>query len=155
MRIPRSPPVLAPTPPSLHQSQDCLNEPHHRPMMMTRVLRPPQARPPSPPTSRAPSNGAPITRVAPPPPARAPSMPPPPPPLPHRTSSSAAQSSPNASSMTIRQAPPVPPPPTPPMRGQSLQRNGLVEFEARFSDMFHSISTFPSPEPFRNIPKVL
>ncbi|XP_014214227.1 verprolin-like [Copidosoma floridanum] len=170
MRIPRSPPVLAPTPSSLHQSQDCLNEPQHRPMI-TRVLRPPQARPPSPPTSRAPSNsssgsgttsnGVPITRVAPPPPTRAPSMPPPPPPLPYRTSSTVMPSGGSTPIMTmattIRQAPPAPPPPTPPTRSQSLQqRNGLghTDLELRFAEMFHSIATFPAPAPFRGIPKV-
>ncbi|XP_011497682.1 PREDICTED: verprolin-like [Ceratosolen solmsi marchali] len=145
MRLARSPAVLTPTPPSLHQPSN-------------RILRPPVVRPPSPPTSRS-NGGAPITRVAPPPPCRAPTMPPPPPPLPHRSSSGPAGSCASAS----RLAPPVPPPPTPPTRGQSLlqqqQRNGQMplgpaEFEARFVDMFHSIATFPAPEPYRGVTKV-
>lgn len=170
MRVARSPPVLAPTPPSLHQSQDCLNEPQQRP---NRVLRAPGVRPPSPPVSRLQaSNGGPatpITRVAPPPPCRAPSMPPPPPPLPHRSSSSAsmaAAAAAAATSSSSRLAPPVPPPPTPPTRGQSLHHHhqqqrsngqpspGPAEFEARFADMFHSIAVFPSPEPYRGLTKV-
>jgi hypothetical protein len=178
MRLARSPAVLAPTPSSLHQSQDCLNEVQQRPA--NRILRPPVVRPPSPPTSRS-NGGAPITRVAPPPPCRAPTMPPPPPPLPHRSSPGAAGSCASAS----RLAPPVPPPPTPPTRGQSLhhqqqqqqqqqhhhhhqhqhqqqqqqQRNGQMalgpaELESRFADLFHSIATFPAPEPYRGITKV-
>ncbi|KAL7288970.1 hypothetical protein TKK_0016930 [Trichogramma kaykai] len=183
MRLPRSPPVLAPTPPSLHQSQDCLNaEPQQR-TQVTRVLRPPVQRPPSPPTSRG--NGLATRAAPPPPPCRAPSMPPPPPPLPHRSASSAGQASSGTSTppSTARLAPPVPPPPTPPTRGQSLQRSngqqqhhqqqqqqqqqlhssnyhisaagpGPAEFEARFSDLFHSIAKFPPPGPFRGVPKV-
>lgn len=163
MRVPRSPAVLTPTPPSLHQSQDCLNEPQQRPMV-NRVLKAPGVRPPSPPTTRTTSNGIPIARVAPQPPCRAPSNPPPPPPLPHRSSSSAASSAAVTPTIpTSRLAPAVPPPPTPPTRGQSLQhqRNGaafsnqsMAEFESRFSDMFHSIATFPSPEPFRGVTKI-
>ncbi|XP_031787976.1 verprolin isoform X2 [Nasonia vitripennis] len=166
MRLPRSPPVLAPTPPSLHQSQDCLNEPQQRPVV-NRVLRAPGVRPPSPPTNRI-NGGAPITRVAPPPPCRAPTMPPPPPPLPHRSTSSASSNA-VAAAAAARLAPAVPPPPTPPTRGQSLQRNGQMpamnpsagssmmgpaEFEARFVDMFNSIANFPAPEPFRGLTKV-
>lgn len=148
MRLPRSPPVLAPTPSSLYQSQDCLHaEGQQRPL--NRVLRPPVARPPSPPTSRLHST-APITRAAPPPPNRvavtAPSMPPPPPPPPHR------------SNLTHQRLAP-PPPPTPPTRNLSLSNgqttiNNSLDFETRFSDMFHSISTFPLPEPFRGVPKL-
>ncbi|XP_034949364.1 formin-like protein 14 isoform X2 [Chelonus insularis] len=164
MRLPRSPPVLAPTPSSLHQSQDCLNETQHRPI--NRVLRPPVARPPSPPTSKpapatpvsqvlppAPPQGPPVasvTRVAPPPPGRptvmAPSMPPPPPPPPHR------------SNLTHQRLAPLPP--TPPTRnlslsnGQSSTSNNSADLEVRFSEMFHSIITFPSPEPFRGVPKL-
>ncbi|XP_058807748.1 WAS/WASL-interacting protein family member 2-like [Phymastichus coffea] len=165
MRLPRSPQVLAPTPPSLHQSQDCLVEPQQRPT--NRPKRPPVVRPPSPPISRGNSNGgATITRVAPPPPTRAPLMPPPPPPpLPQRSSSSVSSSAapPPPPPTSARTAPPMPPPPTPPTRGQSLQqRNGQTqimspspaEFEARFADMFHSIATFPAPEPYRNVQKV-
>lgn len=167
MRLPRSPPVLAPTPPSLHQSQDCLNETQHRPI--NRVLRPPIARPPSPPTSKS-GPGPSVTRVAPPPPSRlavtAPSMPPPPPPPPNRSTS-----------MHQRLAPP--PPPTPPTRvasASSVVRNGQsatattspattstivaaaitlnIDLETRFADKFHSIMNFPNPGPFRGFPKV-
>ncbi|CAG5108820.1 Protein of unknown function [Cotesia congregata] len=149
MRLPRSPPVLAPTPSSLHQSQDCLNETQHRP---NRVLRPPVARPPSPPTSfKSAAPPAPVTRVAPPPPppnratVSAPSMPPPPPPPPHRS---------NPSHQRL-----APLPPTPPTRNLSLSNgqtliNHNTDLEVRFSDMFHSIINFPSPEPFRAVPKL-
>ncbi|XP_057326458.1 WAS/WASL-interacting protein family member 3-like isoform X1 [Microplitis mediator] len=149
MRLPRSPPVLAPTPSSLHQSQDCLNETQHRP---SRVLRPPVARPPSPPTSsKSAAPAVPVTRVAPPPPPNrvavsAPSMPPPPPPPPHR------------SNLTHQRLAPLPP--TPPTRnlslsnGQTTSINHNVDLEVRFSDSFHSIINFPLPEPFRAVPKL-
>ncbi|XP_003701269.1 uncharacterized protein LOC100877645 [Megachile rotundata] len=148
MRLPRSPPVLAPTPPSLHQSQDCLNETQPRPT--NRILRPPVAKPPSPPTSRANNSTATATRVAPPPPSRvtvsAPCIPPPPPPLPHRPAPTHQ-----------RLAPPPPPPPTPPTRSSSM-RNGqtmsTLDLEVRFADMFHSIANFPPPEPFKGFTKV-
>ncbi|KAK0087156.1 hypothetical protein PV325_001669 [Microctonus aethiopoides] len=161
MRIPRSPPVLAPAPPSLHQSQDCLNEGQHRPI--NRVLRPPVARPPPPPSppsppssssssiSRINSPQAPVTRAAPPPPSRiavsAPSMPPPPPPPPHRSNLPHQRLAP-------------PPPPTPPTRnlslsnGQSTINNSTLDLEARFSDLFHPINTLPLPEPFRGVQKL-
>ncbi|XP_053989315.1 WAS/WASL-interacting protein family member 1-like [Hylaeus volcanicus] len=147
MRLLRSPPVLAPTPPSLHQSQDCLNETQPRPA--NRVLRPPVAKPPSPPTSRANSSTTTATRAAPPPPSRvtvsAPCIPPPPPPLPHRPAPTHQ-----------RQAPP-PPPPTPPTRSSSM-RNGqtmtTLDLEVRFADMFHSIVSFPAPEQFKGFTKV-
>ncbi|KAI4479862.1 hypothetical protein M0804_010601 [Polistes exclamans] len=147
MRLPRSPPVLAPTPPSLHQSQDCLNEPQSRPT--NRVLRPPIARPPSPPISRATSSMV-ITRAAPPPPSRvtvtAPCIPPPPPPLPHRPPTHQ------------RLAAPPPPPPTPPTRGSSMRNgqatNSNLDLEIRFAEMFHSVSSFPPPEPFRGFTKI-
>ncbi|XP_076757719.1 uncharacterized protein LOC143427447 isoform X2 [Xylocopa sonorina] len=148
MRLPRSPPVLAPTPPSLHQSQDCLNETQPRPT--NRILRPPVAKPPSPPTSRANSVTSTTTRVPPPPPSRvtvsAPCIPPPPPPLPHRPAP-----------IHQRLAPPPPPPPTPPTRSSSM-RNGqtmsTLDLEVRFADMFHSIANFPPPEPFKGFTKV-
>ncbi|KAG7207913.1 hypothetical protein KM043_009503 [Ampulex compressa] len=153
MRLPRSPPVLAPTPPSLHQSQDCLNEMQPRPT--NRILRAPIAKPPSPPLSRAISKSASssntaVMRAAPPPPSRitvtAPCIPPPPPPLPHRPAP-----------IHQRLAPPPPPPPTPPTRSLSM-RNGQamnsVDLEARFAEMFHSFSSFPPPEPFRGFTKV-
>ncbi|XP_031830197.1 uncharacterized protein LOC116425967 [Nomia melanderi] len=148
MRLLRSPPVLTPTPPSLHQSQDCLNESQSRPT--NRVLRPPVAKPPSPPTSRANSSTTTATRAAPPPPSRvtvsAPCIPPPPPPLPHRPAP-----------VHQRLAPPPPPPPTPPTRSSSM-RNGqamsTLDLEVRFADMFHSIANFPPPEPFKGFPKV-
>ncbi|XP_076684216.1 uncharacterized protein LOC143377133 isoform X1 [Andrena cerasifolii] len=148
MRLLRSPPVLAPTPPSLHQSQDCLNETQPRPT--NRVLRPPVAKPPSPPTSRANSMTTTATRAAPPPPSRvtvsAPCIPPPPPPLPHRSAP-----------IHQRLAPPPPPPPTPPTRSSSM-RNGqainTLDLEVRFADMFHSIANFPPPEPFRGFTKI-
>ncbi|XP_076652194.1 uncharacterized protein LOC143358726 [Halictus rubicundus] len=147
MRLLRSPPVLTPTPPSLHQSQDCLNESQTRPQ--NRVLRPPVAKPPSPPTSRANTSTNTATRVAPPPPSRvtvsAPGIPPPPPPLPHR------------SAVHQRLAPPLPPPPTPPTRNSSMrngQTMGTLDLEVRFADMFRSIATFPPPEPFKGFPKV-
>ncbi|XP_012058036.1 PREDICTED: WAS/WASL-interacting protein family member 3-like [Atta cephalotes] len=170
MRLPRSPPVLVPTTPSLHQSQDCLNEATTpqptRPA--NRILRPPVTRPPSPPISRAivpmtrpPSPPAPpasrshtlpvtAMRAAPPPPSRitvtAPCIPPPPPPLPHRPALTHQ-----------RLAPPPPPPPTPPTRSLSV-RNGSaqasVDLETRFADMFHTVSSFPPPEPFRGFIKV-
>ncbi|XP_015182169.1 PREDICTED: WAS/WASL-interacting protein family member 1-like [Polistes dominula] len=147
MRLPRSPPVLAPTPPSLHQSQDCLNEPQSRPT--NRVLRPPIARPPSPPISKATSSMV-ITRAAPPPPSRvtvtAPCIPPPPPPLPHRPPTHQ------------RLAAPPPPPPTPPTRGSSMRNgqatNSNLDLEIRFAEMFHSVSSFPPPEPFRGFTKI-
>ncbi|XP_063974491.1 uncharacterized protein LOC135161123 isoform X1 [Diachasmimorpha longicaudata] len=148
MRLPRSPPVLAPNSSSLHQSQDCLNETHQRPI--NRVLRPPVARPPSPPISRNPSGSlGPTMRAAPPPPSRttvtAPSMPPPPPPPPHR-------------SIVTHQRIAPQPPPTPPTRNLSLSNGqssatSSQDLEARFIDQFHSISTFPSPEPFRGVQK--
>ncbi|XP_015608351.1 WAS/WASL-interacting protein family member 3 isoform X2 [Cephus cinctus] len=148
MRLPRSPPVLvAPTPASLHQSQDCLNE-QQRPI--GRVLRPPVVRPPSPPTSRAPGTVI-ATRTAPPPPSRtavsAPKIPPPPPPLPQRT----------ASAQQRITAPTHPLPPTPSTRTSSM-RNGqstanLTDLDVRFADKFHSAVHFPSPEPFRGFPK--
>lgn len=141
MRLPRSPPVLAPTPPSLHQSQDCLNASETQ---QRRILRPPIARPPSPPISRVNTTA---TRAAPPPPSRvavtAPSIPPPPPPLPHR-----------AAPTHQRIAPP--PPPTPPTRNSSM-KNGQpisIDLEARFSHLFHSIAEFPPPGPFTGCPKV-
>ncbi|XP_076299990.1 uncharacterized protein LOC143218597 [Lasioglossum baleicum] len=147
MRLLRSPPVLTPTPPSLHQSQDCLNESQTRPQ--NRVLRPPVAKPPSPPTSRANTSASTATRVAPPPPSRvtvsAPCIPPPPPPLPHRPV------------VHQRLAPPPPPPPTPPTRNSSMrngQSMGTLDLEVRFADMFHSIANFPPPEPFKGFPKV-
>ncbi|XP_043270719.1 WAS/WASL-interacting protein family member 3-like isoform X2 [Venturia canescens] len=179
MRLPRSSPVLAPTPSSLHQSQDCLNETQHRPVI-NRALRAPIARPPSPPISK--NSGPSTTRVAPPPPppppsrlaVTAPSMPPPPPPPPYRSTS-----------MHQRLAPPPPPtpipssassaPPTPPTRvasaassssttnisfsSSTLVRNGASTFasldlEARFADKFHSIMNFPNPSPFQGFPKV-
>ncbi|KAF7992893.1 hypothetical protein HCN44_005237 [Aphidius gifuensis] len=139
MRLPRSPPVLAPSPSSLHQSQDFLNETQHR--LTNRILKPPVVRPPSPPTSRS------STRTAPPPPTRVavPTMPPPPPPPPHRTSTGHQ-----------RHAPP------PPTRNLSLvndQTNNQTsyitnDFEQRFVKLFHSISTFPNPEQFRGVPKL-
>ncbi|XP_014487316.1 PREDICTED: verprolin-like isoform X2 [Dinoponera quadriceps] len=141
MRLPRSSPVLVPT--SLHQSQDCLNETAQP--TRSRVLRPPVARPPSPPTSRANTMPNTATRAAPPPPSRvtvtAPCIPPPPPPLPHRPAHQ-------------RLAPP--PPPTPPTRSLSV-RNGQstaspVDLEIRFADMFHA--TLPPPEPFKGFVKV-
>ncbi|XP_046734387.1 WAS/WASL-interacting protein family member 1-like isoform X2 [Diprion similis] len=134
MRVPRTPPVLAPTLSSLHQSQDCLNDPHPPPppRPTPRHLRPPVTRPPPPPPSR-------ITA--------APSMPPPPPPPVHRSGNSHQ-----------RHAPPPPSPPTPPTRGSSMMRNGQssswLDFETRFADTFHSASTFPPPEPFKGFPKV-
>ncbi|CAK9817828.1 hypothetical protein ANTPLA_LOCUS9504 [Anthophora plagiata] len=148
MRLPRSPPVLAPTTPSLHQSQDCLNETQPRPT--NRILRPPVAKPPSPPTFRANNTITTATRVAPPPPSRitvsAPCIPPPPPPLPHRPAPTHQ-----------RLAPPPPPPPTPPTRSSSM-RNGqtmnTLDLEVRCADMFHSIANFPPPEPFRGFPKI-
>lgn len=149
MRLPRSPPVLAPTPSSLHQSQDCLNETQPRPT--NRILRPPIAKPPSPPTSRTNNNTiTTATRVAPPPPSRitvsAPCIPPPPPPLPHRPTPTHQ-----------RLAPPPPPPPTPPTRSSSM-RNGqtmnILDLELRFADMFHSVANFPSPEPFKGFTKI-
>ncbi|XP_076624242.1 uncharacterized protein LOC143343332 isoform X2 [Colletes latitarsis] len=149
MRLLRSPPVLAPTPPSLHQSQDCLNETQSRPT--NRVLRPPVAKPPSPPTSRANSSTTTATRAAPPPPSRvtvsAPCIPPPPPPLPHRPAPIHQRLAP----------PPPPPPPTPPTRSSSM-RNGrsmsTLDLEVRFADMFHSIANFPPPEQFKGFTKV-
>ncbi|XP_011330281.1 WAS/WASL-interacting protein family member 1 isoform X2 [Ooceraea biroi] len=189
MRLPRSSPMLAPTPSFLHQSQDCLNETTTMPQparTTNRVLRPPVTRPPSPPTSRA-TNTMPTTRLpspptprtsstfatrapsppvsrmgytapmpvmraAPPPPSRvavsAPCIPPPPPPLPHRPTLTHQ-----------RLAPPPPPPPTPPTRSLSV-RNGSqatsssVDLEMRFTEMFHPISSFPPPEPFRGFVKV-
>ncbi|XP_060830591.1 uncharacterized protein LOC132914996 [Bombus pascuorum] len=148
MRLPRSPPVLAPTPPSLHQSQDCLNETQSRPT--NRILKPPVAKPPSPPTSRSNNIPSTATRVAPPPPSRvtvsAPCIPPPPPPLPHRPAPTHQ-----------RLAPPPPPPPTPPTRSSSM-RNGqtmnALDLEVRFADMFHSIANFPPPEQFKGFTKV-
>ncbi|XP_043796848.1 WAS/WASL-interacting protein family member 3-like [Apis laboriosa] len=149
MRLPRSPPVLAPTPSSLHQSQDCLNETQPRPT--NRILRPPIVKPPSPPTSRTNNNTiSTATRVAPPPPSRitvsAPCIPPPPPPLPHRPTPTHQ-----------RLAPPPPPPPTPPTRSSSM-RNGqtmnILDLELRFADMFHSVANFPSPEPFKGFTKI-
>ncbi|XP_078041361.1 uncharacterized protein LOC144472287 isoform X2 [Augochlora pura] len=147
MRLLRSPPVLTPTPPSLHQSQDCLNESQSRPT--NRILRPPVAKPPSPPTSRTSSSISAATRVAPPPPSRvtvsAPCIPPPPPPLPHRPA------------VHQRLAPPPPPPPTPPTRSSSMrngQTMGTLDLEVRFAEMFHSIASFPPPEPFKGLPKV-
>ncbi|XP_051162919.1 WAS/WASL-interacting protein family member 1-like isoform X2 [Leptopilina boulardi] len=147
MRLPRSLPVLAPNPSSLHQSQDCLNVTE---MQQRRILRPPIVRPPSPPISRASSTTTITTmRAAPPPPTRvpvtAPSIPPPPPPLPHRATAGPTHQ---------RIAPP--PPPTPPTRGSSI-KNGQpisIDLEARFSHLFHSIAEFPSPEPFTGCPKV-
>ncbi|XP_018394162.1 PREDICTED: WAS/WASL-interacting protein family member 3-like isoform X2 [Cyphomyrmex costatus] len=172
MRLPRSPPVLVPTTPSsLHQSQDCLNEATTpqptRPA--NRILRPPVTRPPSPPISRvivptmrppsppAPpasrSHTMPVTamRAAPPPPSRvtvtAPCIPPPPPPLPHRPAPTHQ-----------RLAPPPPPPPTPPTRSLSVRNGGAqagsVDLETRFAEMFHTVSSFPQPEPFRGFTKV-
>ncbi|KAL6261242.1 hypothetical protein P5V15_008765 [Pogonomyrmex californicus] len=176
MRLPRSPPVLSslPTPFSLHQSQDCLNEATTpQPMRPTnRILRPPVTRPPSPPTSRVtmpatrpPSPPAPsptsrshtmpvtVMRAAPPPPSRvtvtAPCIPPPPPPLPHRPAP-----------MHQRLAPPPPPPPTPPTRSLSVRNGGgaqaanSVDLEVRFAEMFHPASNFPSPESFKGFTKV-
>lgn len=171
MRLPRSPPVLVPTPSSLHQSQDCLNEPATpQPMRpANRVLRPPVTRPPSPPiprvnmpTTRPPSPPAPpaprshtmpvtAMRAAPPPPSRvtvtAPCIPPPPPPLPHRPAPTHQ-----------RLAPPPPPPPTPPTRSLSVRNGGAqggsVDLEVRFAEMFHSRSSFPQPEPFKRFTKV-
>lgn len=152
MRLPRSSPVLVPTPSSLHQSQDCLNETTQPTRtMVSRVLRPPVARPPSPPTSRANTVPTTATRVAPPPPSRvavtAPCIPPPPPPLPHRPAPTHQ-----------RLAPPPPPPPTPPTRSLSV-RNGQstansVDLEIRFADLFHVMSSFPPPEPFKGFVKV-
>ncbi|XP_012282806.1 WAS/WASL-interacting protein family member 1 [Orussus abietinus] len=136
MRLPRSPPVLAPTPPSLHQSQDYLNEPQQRPG--NRVLRPPVVRPPSPPSSRVT-----VTRPAPPPPRNPPSIPPPLPPLPHR------------SATPQQRVTSVSAPPTPPTRSSSMRtEQSSIDLEARFAEMFHSIADFPQPEPFRNVPKV-
>ncbi|XP_011633648.1 WAS/WASL-interacting protein family member 3-like isoform X2 [Pogonomyrmex barbatus] len=178
MRLPRSPPVLSslPTPFSLHQSQDCLNEATTpQPMRLAnRILRPPVTRPPSPPTSRVtmpttrpPSPPAPsapptsrshtmpvtVMRAAPPPPSRvtvtAPCIPPPPPPLPHRPAP-----------MHQRLAPPPPPPPTPPTRSLSVRNGGgaqaanSVDLEVRFAEMFHPASNFPSPESFKGFTKV-
>lgn len=151
MRVLRSPSVLTPAPPSLHQSQDCLNESQTRPQ--NRVLRPPVAKPPSPPTSRANTSVSTATRVAPPPPSRvvtvvsAPCIPPPPPPLPHRA----------GVHQRLAPPPPTPPPPTPPTRNSSMrngQSMGTLDLEVRFADMFHSIATFPPPEPFKGFPKV-
>ncbi|XP_011868975.1 PREDICTED: WAS/WASL-interacting protein family member 1-like isoform X2 [Vollenhovia emeryi] len=165
MRLPRSPPVLVPS--TLHQSQDCLNEAATpqptRPA--NRILRPPVTRPPSPPVSRtivpmtrppsppaSRSHTMPVTamRAAPPPPSRvtvtAPCIPPPPPPLPHRPAPTHQ-----------RLAPPPPPPPTPPTRSLSVRNGGgqtSVDLEIRFAEMFHTASTFPSPEPFRGFSKV-
>ncbi|XP_076302306.1 uncharacterized protein LOC143220571 [Lasioglossum baleicum] len=148
MRLPKSPSVLAPTSSSLHQSQDCLNETQPRPT--NRILRHPNAKPPSPPTSRTNSITTTATRVAPPPPSRvtvsAPGIPPPPPPLPHRPAPTHQ-----------RLAPPPPPPPTPPTRSSSM-RNGqmmsALDLEVRFADMFHSIVSFPPPEPFKGFTKI-
>ncbi|XP_011686408.1 PREDICTED: WAS/WASL-interacting protein family member 3 [Wasmannia auropunctata] len=175
MRLPRSPPVLVPTPSSLHQSQDCLNEA----TVMTpqpvrpanRVLRPPVTRPPSPPVSRVTVSAArppsppappvhsrshtlPVTamRAAPPPPSRitvtAPCIPPPPPPLPHRPAPTHQ-----------RLAPPPPPPPTPPTRSLSVRNGGAqaastFDLETRFAEMFHATPSFPPPEPFKGFIKV-
>ncbi|XP_066587057.1 WAS/WASL-interacting protein family member 1-like isoform X2 [Prorops nasuta] len=146
MRLPCSPPVLAPIQSSLHQSQDYLNETQPRPA--NRILRPPIARPPSPPTSRASSVA---TRAAPPPPpsrgVTAPTIPPPDPPVPHRPAPPQHQ----------RLAPLPPLPPTPPTRSLSM-RNGQaavsIDLDIRFADMFHPVSSFPPPEPFRGFPKV-
>lgn len=148
MRLPRSPPVLAPSPSSLHQSQDFLNETQHR--LTNRILKPPVVRPPSPPISRSSSsslNTSSTTRSAPPPPTRVavPTMPPPPPPPPHRSNTGHQ-----------RHAPP------PPTRNLSLvndQTNNQTsyitnDFEQRFVKLFHSISTFPNPEQFRGVPKL-
>ena len=143
MRLPRSSPVLASTPPSLHQSQDCLNASETQ---QRRILRPPIVRPPSPPITRT-SSMATVTRAAPPPPSRvtvtAPSIPPPPPPLPHRSGPTHQRTAP-------------PPPPTPPTRGSSMRNGQLIsiDLEARFSHLFHSIAEFPSPDPFTGCPKV-
>ncbi|XP_048507969.1 WAS/WASL-interacting protein family member 1-like isoform X2 [Athalia rosae] len=130
MRVPRSPPVLAPNLSSLHQSQDCLNDPPPPPRPTPRHPRPPVTRPPPPPPSRV---------------TAAPSMPPPPPPPPHRSGNTHQRHAP-------------PPPPTPPMRGSSMMRNGQtsswLDFKTRFADAFHSASTFPPPEPFKGFPKV-
>ncbi|XP_036149651.1 actin cytoskeleton-regulatory complex protein PAN1 isoform X2 [Monomorium pharaonis] len=183
MRLPRSPPVLASSPSSLHQSQDCLNEAATpQPMRpANRILRPPVTKPPSPPISRTTVP----TRPPSPPFSRAavPTRPPSPPPPASRshtlpmTAMRAAPPPPSRVTVTApcipppppplphrpapthqRLAPPPPPPPTPPTRSLSVRNGGgqagSVDLEVRFAEMFHTTSTFPPPEPFRGFNKV-
>ncbi|XP_066997525.1 WAS/WASL-interacting protein family member 2 isoform X2 [Anabrus simplex] len=116
----------------------------------TRLIRPPVTRPPPPPPSRAGAVNPPMC-APPPPPTSAP------PPPPHQRTTPAPPPPP---SLQTRLAPAVPcpaAPPPPPVRNSSM-RNGTspagMDFEARFSDMFHSVHEFPPPQRFRRVAKV-
>ncbi|XP_021913885.1 WAS/WASL-interacting protein family member 2-like isoform X2 [Zootermopsis nevadensis] len=111
--------------------------------------RPPVARPPPPPFRSLGGGVNPPLCPPPPPPTSAP------PPPPHRTSPA-----PHPPSAQTRLAPAVPssaPPPPPPVRNTSI-RNGASsscsEIESRFSDCFHSVHEFPTPQPFQRVFKV-
>ncbi|XP_069683690.1 WAS/WASL-interacting protein family member 1-like isoform X2 [Periplaneta americana] len=111
-------------------------------------MRPPVARPPPPPSRPMGSAVNPPLCPPPPPPTSAP------PPPPHRTSPA-----PPPPSLQTRLAPAVPSsaPPPPPVRNTSI-RNGpssaCTELEARFSEYFHSVHEFPTPQPFQRVCKV-
>ncbi|PNF18412.1 hypothetical protein B7P43_G11007 [Cryptotermes secundus] len=114
---------------------------------MASPLRPPVARPPPPPLRTLGGGVNPPQCPPPPPPTSAP------PPPPHRTSPA-----PPSSSLQTRLAPAVPSsaPPPPPVRNTSI-RNGssmCSELEARFSEYFHSVHEFPTPQPFQRVCKI-
>ncbi|XP_067217317.1 WAS/WASL-interacting protein family member 1 isoform X2 [Linepithema humile] len=154
-RVLRPPVTRPPSPPISRTGIMPTTKPPSPPTSRTRPPSPPTSRmkPPSPPASR--TNTMPAAtamRAAPPPPSRvtvtAPCIPPPPPPLPHRPAPTHQ-----------RLAPPPPPPPTPPTRSLSVRNGGgqavtSVDLEMRFTEMFHTVSSFPPPEPFKGFVKV-
>lgn len=153
-------------PSAFHQSQENLssvitNRSHTRnqtlPVNLIKNVapQPPSGRPSGPPPSRPP---------VPPPPSRtasnvnlkAPLSPPPPPPVgfsqpgplpPYRTSP--------APPSHTRPPPAIPSngPPPPPVRNSSM-RNGPLDFDTRFSNLFHPVNDFPKPCRFDNCSKV-
>jgi len=106
-------------------------------------LKPPVARPPPPPL-RILGGGVNPPQCPPPPP---PSSAPPPPP--HRTS----PAPPPPSSQT-KLAPAVPNPAPPPLPVRNASMRPCSDIETRFSEYFHSVHEFPTPQPFGGVHKI-
>ncbi|GFG33954.1 hypothetical protein Cfor_07504 [Coptotermes formosanus] len=111
-------------------------------------LKPPVARPPPPPPFRILGGAVNPPQCPPPPP---PTSAPPPPP--HRTSPAPPPS------LQTRLAPAVPnsAPPLPPVRNTSIRTgasSACSEIESRFSEFFHSVHEFPTPQPFQKVCKI-
>lgn len=114
---------------------------------MAPPMKPPVARPPPPPLRILGGGVNPPQCPPPPPPTSAP------PPPPHRTSPAPPPS------LQTRLAPAVPnsAPPPPPVRYTSIRTgasSACSEIESRFSEYFHLVHEFPTPQPFQRVCKI-